>query len=134
METTKDIGRNVVEGLTGNEKLFYEDQRGERRHIFSQEIDTEYEAEQLKIQKAEVEVETSYHEKFNYFNEELELTPSSSKPKSHTENRVFKVDKYVQVNIKMPSFPICLVGNATYQILDTIAGVTTASAISVAKA
>ena len=27
METTKDKGGNVVEGLTGNKKLFYEDQR-----------------------------------------------------------------------------------------------------------
>ena len=55
METTKDKGGNVVEGLTGNEKLFYADQRGERRHLLSQGTDTEYEAEQLKIQQAEVE-------------------------------------------------------------------------------
>ena len=56
---------------TWNEKLFYEDQHGERRHLLSQEIDTEYEAEQLKIQQAEVELETSYHEELNYINEEL---------------------------------------------------------------
>ena len=62
METTKDKGGNVVEGLTGNEKLLHEDQEGERRHLLSQEIDTEYEAEQLKIQQAEVELETSYHD------------------------------------------------------------------------
>ena len=31
-EITKDKGGNAVEELTGNEKLFYEDQRGERRH------------------------------------------------------------------------------------------------------
>ena len=62
METTKDKGGNVVEGLTGNEKLLYEDQEGERRHLLSQEIDTEYEAELLKIQQAEVELETSYHD------------------------------------------------------------------------
>ena len=62
METTKDKGGNVVEGLTANEKLLYEDQEGERRHLLSQEIDTEYEAEQLKIQQAEVELETSYHD------------------------------------------------------------------------
>ena len=34
----------------------------------------------------------------------------------------------------MPSSPIRLVRNATYEILDTIAGVSTASIISVAKA
>ena len=34
----------------------------------------------------------------------------------------------------MPSSPIRLVRNATYEILDTIAGVSTASRISVAKA
>ena len=34
----------------------------------------------------------------------------------------------------MPSSPIRLVQNATYEILDTIAGVSTASGISVAKA
>ena len=34
----------------------------------------------------------------------------------------------------MPSSPIRLVRNATYEILDTIAGVSTASGISVAKA
>ena len=79
METTKDKGGNVAEGLTGNEKLFYDDQRGERHHVLSQEIDTEYEAEQLKIQQAEVELETSYHEELNYINEELEVMPSSSK-------------------------------------------------------
>ena len=79
METTKDKGDNVVEGHPGNEKLFYDDQRGERHHALSQEIDTEYEAEQLKIQQAEVELETSYHEELNYINEELELMPSSSK-------------------------------------------------------
>ena len=88
----------------------------------------------MKIQQAEVELETSYHEELNYINEELEVMPSSSKRKSHTEDRVFKVDKNVQVNIKMPSSPIRLVRNATYEILDTIAGVSTASRISVAKA
>ena len=61
METTKDKGGNVVEGLTGNEKLFYADQRGERRHLLSQGIDTEYEAEQLKIKQAEVESQTSHY-------------------------------------------------------------------------
>ena len=135
METTKGKVGNVVEGLTGNEKLFYEDQRGESHHLLSQEIDTEYKkAEQLKIQQAEVELETSYHEELNYTNGELEVMFSSSKQKSHTENRVFKVDKNVQVNIKMPSYPIRLVWNATYEILDTVAGVSTASGISVAKA
>ena len=34
----------------------------------------------------------------------------------------------------MPSYPIRLVWNATYEILDTVAGVSTASGISVAKA
>ena len=34
----------------------------------------------------------------------------------------------------MPSSPIRLIRNATYEILDTIAGVSTASGISVAKA
>ena len=62
METTKDKGGNVVDELTGNEKLFYEDQEGERRHLLSQKIDTEYKVEQLKIQQAEVELETSYHD------------------------------------------------------------------------
>ena len=51
MEKTKDKGGNVVEGLTGNEKLFYEDQQGERCHLLSQEIDKEYEAEQLKYNR-----------------------------------------------------------------------------------
>ena len=106
METTKGKGGNVVHGLTGKEKLFYEDQRDERRHLLSQEIDTEYEAEQLKIQQAEVELETSYDEELNYITEELEVMPSSSKRKSHTEEPVFKVHRNVQVNIKMPSSPI----------------------------
>ena len=88
----------------------------------------------MKIQQAEVELETSYHEELNYIIEELEVMPSSSKRKSHTEDRVFKVDKNVQVNIKIASSPIRLVRNATYEILDTIAGVSTASGISVAKA
>ena len=48
METTKDKGGNVVERLTGNEKLFCEDQQGERRHLLSQDIDTEYEAEKIE--------------------------------------------------------------------------------------
>ena len=61
METTKDKGGNVVEGLTGNEKLFYADQRGEHRHLLSQGIDTEYEAKQWKIQQAEVESQTSHY-------------------------------------------------------------------------
>ena len=88
----------------------------------------------LKIQQAEVELETSYYEELNYINEKLEMMPSSSKRKYHTEDRVFKVDKNFQVKIKMPSSPIRLVQNATYEILDTIAGVSTASGISVAKA
>ena len=88
----------------------------------------------MKIQQAEVELETSYHEELNYTNGELEVMSSFSKQKSHTENRVFKVDKNVQVNIKMPSYPIHLVRNATYEILDTIAGVSTTSGITVAKA
>ena len=41
METTKDKGGNVVEGLTRNEKLFYEDKRDEHRHLLIQEIDTD---------------------------------------------------------------------------------------------
>ena len=41
METTKDKGGNVVEGLTRNEKLFCEDQRDEHRHLLIQEIDTD---------------------------------------------------------------------------------------------
>ena len=45
METTKDKRGNVVEGLTGNEKLFYEDQLGECYDLLNQETDTEYEAE-----------------------------------------------------------------------------------------
>ena len=49
----------------------------------------------------------------------------SLKRKSHAEDRVFKVDKNVQVNIKMPSSPKRLVRNATYEVLDTIAGVST---------
>ena len=70
----------------------------------------------------------------NYINEELEVMPSSSKRKPRTEDRVFKVDKNVQFNLKMPSSPIRLVRNAAYEILDTIAGVSIASVISVAKA
>ena len=62
------------------------------------------------------------------------MVPSSSKRKSHTEERVLKVDKNVQVNIKMPSSFIRLVRNATYEILDNIACVSTVSGISVAKA
>ena len=134
METTKGKGGNVVEGLTGNEKLSYEDWQGESPHLLSQEIDTEYKAEQLKIQQAEVELETSYHKELNYISEELEEMPSSSKRKSHTEDQVFKVDKNVQVNIKLPLSPTGLVRNATYEILDAIAGVSTASGILVAKA
>ena len=122
METTKDKGGNVVEGHPGNKKLFYDDQRGERHHALSQEIDTEYEAEQLKIQQAEVELEISYHQELIYINEKLEVMPSSSKQKSHTEDRVCKVAKNVQVNIynsfisHIPSSHICLVRNATYEI------------------
>ena len=134
METTKEKGGNVVEGLTGNEKLFDEDELGECYDLLNQEIDTEYEAEQLKIQQAEVELETSYHEELSYVNEELEMMPSSLKRKSHADDRVFKVDKNVQVNIKMLSSPIRLVRNATHAILDTVAGVNTASGIAVAKA
>ena len=134
METTKGKGGNVVEGLTGNEKLFYEDRRGESHHLLSQEVDTEYKAEQLKIQQAEVELETSYHKELNCISEELEEMPSSSKGKSHTEDQIFKVDKNVQVNIKLPLSPTGLVRNATYEILNAIAGVSTAPGILVAKA
>ena len=52
IEKTKDNVGNVVEVQTRNEKL-YEDQRGERCHLFSQEIDREFNAEQLKMQQAE---------------------------------------------------------------------------------
>ena len=76
----------------------------------------EYEAGQLKIQQAEAELETSYHEELNYINEELEVMPFSSEQESHREDRVFKGDKNVQVNIKMPSSPIRLVRNAVYEI------------------
>ena len=40
-----DIGKDT-DKLTGNEKLFYEDQRGSRHHLLSQEVDIEYEDEQ----------------------------------------------------------------------------------------
>ena len=87
----------------------------------------------MKIQQAEVELETSYHEELDYINEELDVMPFSSKGKSHTEDWIFKVDKNVQVNTEMPSSPIGLVRNATYESFDTIAAVSTASGISVAK-
>ena len=86
------------------------------------------------MQQAKVEMKTSYHEELNYITEELEVMPSSAKRKSHKEDRVFKVDKNVQVSIKVASSLIRLVRNATYEILDTIAGVSTASGISIAKA
>ena len=56
-ETTTDKDGNVIEGLTGREKIFYDDQKGARRHLLSQEIDEEYEEEQLAIQQAIIEAD-----------------------------------------------------------------------------
>ena len=58
METTTDKKENTIEGLTGNEKLFYKDHKSERRDILSQEIDTDYDPERKKIQQDEYDVDT----------------------------------------------------------------------------
>ena len=39
-----DIGRDTS-GLTSNEKIFYEDQRGPKQHSISEEVDVEFEEE-----------------------------------------------------------------------------------------
>ena len=134
-ETTTDKDGNVLEGLTGREKIFYDDQNGERLHLLSHEIDTEYEEEQLAIQQAMIDAKAHLQEEMEYINEDLESVSTSSvrqAPLEEDEN--IKVDKKTQVNIKNPTDPIRLVRNSTYEILDTISSVSTVAGVSVAKA
>ena len=75
-----DIGKNTA-NLTGDEKIFYEDQKNERRWTLSKEVDVEYEEERRKkfnehvaTQEREV-MEESFQYPPDY---EEDLSPSSS--------------------------------------------------------
>ena len=57
-----DIGKDT-DKLEGREKIFYNDQCHERRHRLSQEIDTEYEEEQLELQRANKKRRNDYEMK-----------------------------------------------------------------------
>ena len=135
-ETTTDKDGNVIEGLTGREKIFYEDQKGKRRHLLSQEIDEEYENEQLAIQQAIMEADAERQAELDFINEDTDevVQVKTARRDQRHEKRPVKVDKNVQVSVKTPTEPVRLVRNATQKILDTISGVSTVVGISVAKA
>ena len=133
IETSTDKDGNVIEGLTGNEKIFYEDQLGERRHLLSQDIDTEFEDEQFAMQEAIIQDQIQVQQELEYINEDQEPVIMSP-PRNPPTKRVLKVDKKIQCNLKMGTKPIRQVRNCTYEILDTISSVSTVAGISVAKA
>ena len=48
-----DIGRNMND-LTGDEKVFYDDQYGSRNHLLSQEIDWAHEEEKQAVLQEQI--------------------------------------------------------------------------------
>ena len=129
-----DIGSNV-QTLTGREQAFYKDQKGDRIGKLSQEIDFEFEEEQMSIQAARNAEEREQEDELSFINEDVEfLSPTVSRRAAPILEKPVTVDKVVQVDIPTPTEPVRLVRNSTPKILDTIAAVSTVAGISVSKA
>ena len=75
-----DIGKDT-DKLTRNEKIFYEDQGGMRRHLLSQEVDIEYEEEQIKTRIENEERSEMINDEIEYINADLEVL-SPTRPRS----------------------------------------------------
>ena len=54
-----------MESLTGAEKIFYEDQKSERKCYISEEIDCEYEREKENVRRKETNRKEQENEKEN---------------------------------------------------------------------
>ena len=137
IETSVDDKGNVIQGLTGVEKVFYEDQKGERKGKLSQEIDLEFAEEQMSIQAAMIAEEAEREDEISFINEDLEVL-SQSQTESRRAVPVLEtplmVHKDIQVDLVRPTEPVRLVRNSNPKILDTIAAVSSAAGVSVAKA
>ena len=80
-----DIGRNMCDltsdlmsDLTGDEKVFYEDQCGSRNHLLSQEIDWAHEEEQQAVLQQQIRGAQQLQEKLKFVNEDMEVIPTTS--------------------------------------------------------
>ena len=127
-----DLGRNTKD-LIGKEKIFYDDQCGERRHLLSQEIDTGYEEQQLALQEDQRREEEQLQEEIEFVNQDLELILAPVSARCAPTDEAVTVDKECQVDINA-SPAIREVRNATVGIKDAIATVSTKAGISVQKA
>ena len=127
-----DIGRNMSD-LTGDEKVFYDDQCGSRNHLLSQETDWAHEEEQQAVLQEQIRGAQQLQEELKFVNEDMEVIPATSSRRMSLVDAPATVDKETQVNILEPP-PICKCRNATYEIKDTIATGSCKAAITVEKA
>ena len=72
-----DIGRNRSD-LTGDEKVFYEDQCGNRNHLPSQEIDRKHEEEQQAVLREQIRGAQQLQEELEFVNEDMEVILATS--------------------------------------------------------
>ena len=130
-----DIGKDM-EGLTGREKIFYEDQRTERRHLLSHEVDEEHESEKEAARAEEMEREEQHNNELSFIDEEFSENTSVSKKRGPpSKERVVVVEKAIQTDeIHCGEKDIRPGRNFTYEIKDAIATVSSKAGVSVAKA
>ena len=101
-----DILRND-EQLTGNEKVFYEDQKGARLCHLSEEVDTEYEVERLKsIQQIESEA-VAESETMQFINPVEYIEVISTPPPRSGRKRQAEECTSDEMQTPPPALPLC---------------------------
>ena len=124
-----------MKDLKGHEeKNFYNDQGGDRRHLLSQEVDIEYEDLQSVLREEAQTNEVHLEAEMSFINEDLEILSPKSR-RSQSVINLIAVDKECQTDAYIPDAPsIRKVRNTSYEIKDCIATVSTKPTISVQKA
>ena len=117
--------------LTGDEKVFYEDQCGSRNQLLSQEIDCVHK-EGRQVLQQQIRGAQQLQGEVKFVNEGMEVIPATLSRRMPLVDAPATVDKETQVNILIPP-PIRKCGNATYGIKETIATVSCKAAITVEK-
>ena len=86
------------------EMKFYDDQKGLRRHLLSQEIDWQFENERDEIIKAQEIEDEALQEELSFIQEESnEIIPTSSNRalRESVLDRPIKIDQSTQANINI---------------------------------
>lgn len=132
-----DIGKDMHQLKSDSTEMkFYDDQKGLRRHLLSQEIDWQFENERDEIIKAQEIEDEALQEELSFIQEESnEIIPTSSNRalRESVLDRPIKIDQSTQANINITP-EIRKTRNTTNEIKGTIAAVSSEAGVSVSKA